>query len=340
MKHLGLILLGLLIVGVLLLHMVAFTVEYNEWALVKTFSETTRVIDGRDEAGLHWKWPWVQSVVKRDARTQVLADIATELNTSDKNNIILTLYCGWRIMDPNRFDTELAGGQRATEEAADRLTSLLQEAKSNMVGRHNLADFVSTDPDQRKQVQTIVTDEVFAPVDAEADKFGVKLVSVGIKSLGLAGDTSRSVIETQIQERQAEANKYREQGEADATAIRSRAQEAADVILTFADAKATDIVAEGEESAAQQYAAYREAPQLAAFLRDLESLREQLQGRSVILLTPAFDPAVRLFQRSPGFEDWEGKETGFAQAPRGDESDGEQNDPNAPADAPEAGEEQ
>ena len=46
-RHYGMFLLALLVVALLLLSTVAYTVDFTEYALIKTFGQTTARIDGR-----------------------------------------------------------------------------------------------------------------------------------------------------------------------------------------------------------------------------------------------------------------------------------------------------
>ena len=55
MKNIGLIVTALIIVVILGLYMCAFTVRWQERALVVCFGRISRQVE---EPGLNWKWPW------------------------------------------------------------------------------------------------------------------------------------------------------------------------------------------------------------------------------------------------------------------------------------------
>ena len=70
-------------------------------------------------------------------------------------------------------------------------------------------------------------------------------------------------------------------------------------ILAFAERKAGEIRAQGDRAAAKYYEQFEQDPQLAAFLRSLESLKKELQGRSIFLMDGSVIPAVRYFRERP-----------------------------------------
>ena len=92
-RHLGIVVLAFLVVLVLLIYTVAYKVDFTEYALIKTFGRTTRVVDGRTEAGLKFKWFWpIQRLVRYDAHTLLFEDTASEVPTRDKQNMLVTMY--------------------------------------------------------------------------------------------------------------------------------------------------------------------------------------------------------------------------------------------------------
>ncbi|MFP3936967.1 MAG: SPFH domain-containing protein [Phycisphaerae bacterium] len=325
-RHIGLIVLAAVVVLALLATMVAFTVETTEIVLVKTFGETTSVYYGSEpteseddapeagaavpgsrqgaleqtaDAGLHFRWPYpVQSVVRYDARTFIFEDPVDEVQTQDKNPILLTMSCTWRIEDPRRFYESVR-----TIEAAERgIRSLLRSRKRDVVGQHPFEDFVNTDPEKMK-LREIAQEEILPRLREQASElYGVRIEALGIKSLNIPEGATAKVIDAMREERTAAAETFRARAEAMATAIRERARAASDQIIAFAERKAQDIRTEGDRAAAEYYRQFAENPQLSAFLRYLQSLREELSERTVILLDGTQLPSVDFFREAPTTE--------------------------------------
>ena len=121
--------------------------------------------------------------------------------------------------------------------------------------------------------------------------FGVEIVEVGVKRLVLPEAVSQKVFERMKSERKAEADKFRAQGQGEATNIKSRAERDREVILVTAMAEAKKIRAEGEKEAAKYYGIFAEAPELHGFLKKLETLK-QLAAKATLIIgtdTPPFD---------------------------------------------------
>jgi len=294
------VLMVAIVVLLLLAWMFLFKVDFTEHVLVRTFGKTTSVLDGADDAGLHVRWPFVQEIVRYDARTFDIEDAANELTTKDHQNITLTTFCAWRIKNPLTFQTavkDISGGseQKAGQEL---IRTKLRSAKGSVIGQHNMADLVNTEASRMQiaQIEKQLKDALAAEVLRD---YGVEVTMVGIKTLGLPESVSEKVIASMKAERQREASNYASAGQAQAMAIRERAKESAEQILAFANRKAGEIRAEGDAAAAVQYAKFEANWQLAAFLRSLESLKKELQGRSIFLLDATAIPAVGYFRHGP-----------------------------------------
>jgi len=300
-RHISTLVLAAMVVVLLLIGTVMYKVSFTEDALVLTFGAARQrdIVRGSEDAGLHFKWPWpIQKVVRYDGRTFVFEDTSSELPTRDKQNMLVTTYCAWRIEDPRKFYVAI----ERTNAAQERLRDLLRSAKKDVIGRYNMEAFVNTDPAKilLPQIEREILDAVSRP--AEQD-YGVQVVRVGIKSLGLPENVTSAVIDAMKEERQRDVRKYESAGEAQATAIRERARTASRQILEFAQRKAAAIRSEGVRRAAETYQGYRENEAFSMFLRYLESLEKELSARSVIILDASQIPALRWFKEGPSLPD-------------------------------------
>jgi membrane protease subunit HflC len=295
-------LLAVLVVAMLLISTVAYTVDFTQYALIKTFGQTTARIDGHTQAGLKFKWPWpIQRLVRYDARTAVFEDTASEVATSDKQNLLVTMFCAWRIADPDRFNRTIV----TAATAQDRLRDLLRAAKKDVIGRHRMEDLINTDP--AKMLIPQIEEEILAGVREPArETYGVDVVRVGIKSLGLPKEVTAVVIEAMKEERQRDVRKFEAAGEAQAMAIRERAKAASGQILAFANRKAAEIRSEGDRAAATYYKEFARNEPFSMFLRSLESLRAELASKTVILLDGSELPAVQFFRTGPSLKPFQG----------------------------------
>lgn len=280
-KRVTLIVIGSVIVVGLLLCTVAYTVDYTEHAVVtNNITGETVAIDGRTDAGLKFKlfYP-IQEVTVYDGRTLLLEDPISETVTRDDQNMLVSAYCAWRIEDGVKFRRTIVT-QKAAEE---RLRKLLTDRKKEVVSEHDMSDFVNTDPG--KMLIPQIEQEIFGPLQAKAwSSYGIRVISVGIKTLGLPEGVTKQVIQTMKSEREEEAGTIREAGKKTADAIRDRAREASKKILAFAKRTADGIESEGYQAAAELYPKFSRNWDFSMQLRKLKSLEVQLSGPSVLLL--------------------------------------------------------
>jgi membrane protease subunit HflC len=294
-KHLVVFLMSLMIVLGLLATTVTYRVDSNQIGLIKTFGKTTAVIDGATDAGLHMKWPWpVQMFVRYNSGWNTVVDPATQLQLSDKQNVVLTLFCNWRIADAEKFNRKV----ETIRTGEDNVRSILQNYKGDVIGRRVMADLVNINPGAKTldSMEKEVLDAAKAKLMAD---YGIELAVVGTNALGVTDVVSKAVIDSQIKERERDIQTFEQVGRASAEAIRQRAKSASDQILSFANRKAALIRSEGDVAAAQLYGTFKEAPQLSILLRYLDSLRKELAGKTVMVLDTNTMPTINMLKNGP-----------------------------------------
>ncbi|KPK84913.1 MAG: hypothetical protein AMJ81_04565 [Phycisphaerae bacterium SM23_33] len=306
-KHKWAIFLIVLLVLALLGYFVTFTVGFSEIAIVKRFGQAQAPIFGSTSAGLYFKLPPpIETLVRYDGRTFIFDDTFDQVQTEDKQNVLVTVFCAWRIRDPDVFLRSIQSAKPA-KEAERRLREAVRSVKQDVVGTHPLGDFLNTDPDKMKLPD--IENEMKSGVQSRVEQaYGVQVVALGIKSFGLPQKVTEAVIKSMISERNRYAADFRSRGESDAALIVSQAERDRDQISQFADALASDIRTEGELAAAEYFKVYEKHKELAMLLLELEVLRDSLKG-SVIVMTPESHRAAGIFKGGPGLELFTGQAT-------------------------------
>ncbi len=297
-RHIGLIVLGVLVVALLLTGTVAFTAGTEEKVLVQTFGRTTRVYDGRTDAGLKLKWPWpVERTVRYDARTFVFEDTYHQMNTKDVQNVLVTMFCAWRIRDPLAFQKSV----ETVEAGQEQIRQYLRDAKQNVISKYRMDQLVNTDPKEMKleDIEREIRDAVVAQA---SERNGVDIVMVGIKSFGLPENVTQKVIDAMKAERKREVEKLEKEGEATAQTIRVLAELARKQIMAFAERRALQIKSEGDRARAKYFRDFSQNPALAVFLRQLETLRATLKKGTVMVLDGSRLYQIGWFRKGPGEE--------------------------------------
>jgi membrane protease subunit HflC len=292
------IIIGIVLVIIFGLWLCAFQVRTTESAVVTVFGRPAKDIT---EPGLYRKWPPpINMVYKFDKRVQNYEDKFTEGLTADNNNLLTSVYIGWRISDPKLFFPKFAGG--STAEAEKVLEGLLRSSKSAVIGKHPLSDFVSANGDGSRFAA--IENEILEAVRSQvgANNYGISIEFLGFKRVGLPENVTQSVFDRMTSERNVLISRAQNEGEAQAKIIRSDADLRASKIVSAAQAQATQIQGQGDLEAARYLAVFQQNPQLAGFLFRLNALEDSLREKSTLIFdqqTPPFDLFKGAITNSP-----------------------------------------
>jgi membrane protease subunit HflC len=282
--------IGVLLVLIVGLLLFVYQVRKSEVVVITTFGKPTRDVAA---PGPHLKWPWpIESVHRFDQRVQNFEDKLTEGLTQDSFNVLASVFVGWKITDPKAFFPKFAGTSEPIGEAEKVLDRMLSNAKSAIIGKHPLFDFLSSNAEGNKFVE--VEQEILKAVQNQvrANNYGLEIEFLGIKRLGLPENVTASVFERMQAERKRLADKSQFEGEAEAQTIRADAERKAAVQLADAGAQATAIRGKGEAEAAKSLSVFQQNPELANFIFRLSALEDSLKEKSTLIFdqhTPPFD---------------------------------------------------
>lgn len=285
-------LFGLLIAALFLTLQFLFVVREGDCAVLTRMGKPERAVT---EAGLYRRWPWpVHRVHRFDARIHALQGSFEETLTRDGKNILVSMYCGWRIADPIVFLERLGSEERAESS----LDGLLRTHKNAVLGQIAFHQLVNTDAAalRHDEIERAVLD---AMRPEAARRYGIEVAFVGLRQVGLPEAISLSVFERMRAERQELAERYRSEGEAQAIRIRAAAESERDQMLARAEADARRIRAEGEAEAAKHYQTFAEDPELALFLRKVDALRDALGEKVSLVLSADTEPFDLLLGPEP-----------------------------------------
>ena len=187
-RNLLTVIIGLVLIVIFALLLFVFQVRQSEIAVVTTFGKPTRMA----EPGPHLKWPWpIQKVYTFDQRIQNFSDKFSQTLTADNNNLIVTIYIGWKISDAKAFFPKFAGG--SVSAAQQQLEGMLRSAKNAVIGKHTLSEFVNADP---KELQfNAIEKEIEQAVQAQlqTNSYGIDLEFLGFKKIELEPGEKKTV---------------------------------------------------------------------------------------------------------------------------------------------------
>src|SRR5277367_529175 len=218
-RNLLTVVIGAVIFVIFALLLFVFQVRQSEVAVVTTFGKPVRDLT---EPGAYFKWPWpIQKVYKFDQRVQNFEDKFSENLTADNNNLLTSVYVGWKISDAKAFFPKFAGG--SVSAAQRMLESMLRSAKSAVIGKHTLSEFVNANP-QDLQFDAIENEiEQAVQSQLQTNACGIELEFLGFKKTGLPESVTQAVFARMTSERQVLISRAQYEGEAEAQKIRSAA---------------------------------------------------------------------------------------------------------------------
>ncbi len=277
MKNSFAILVAALVVLVLLVNMFCFQVRHNEVAVVTTFQKADEN-SVRTEPRLYFRQPPpIQTVTKYPKRLHLLETKIEESSVSDQNNVALSVYVTWQISNPLDFYRNF----KTIDRAQENIEAKTRNAQS-IVTQYKLEELVNVDPSRVKIAQ--VEQEIAQMLAEELKDEGVAIKKVGIRRIMLPEPVTPAVFKRMIGDREKLAQAMRSAGTAQAKSIISEAERIRDSMMTHAERYARAERARGDEAAAQLYTVFAENPELANFLKRLESIPKMIgQGSTLIL---------------------------------------------------------
>jgi membrane protease subunit HflC len=272
----GVVLLILLVVASSSL----FIVHQGEQALVLRFGAVADPDNPVKGPGLHVKKPFIEDVVRYDARLLDVDPPAEQVILSDQKRIVVDTYARFRISNPLLFYQAV----RTEEGARARIREIVNNSLRQVLGNVSLPSVLSAEREQ-------VMHEIQQQVSETAKSLGVTVVDVRIRRADLPPETSQAIYRRMESERQREAAEARAQGYERAQQIRASADRERTILLAEAQRQAQILRGQGDSEANKAYAeAFSADPAFFAFYRSLTAYHQALgDGNTTYVLTPDSD---------------------------------------------------
>ena len=235
-----------------------FTVHETEKAIKLKTGEITKA---DYQPGIHFKWPFLDTVKKFDGRVQALDFQQTHFLTDEKKTVIVDFYVKWQISDVKTFYTVTAGKVNQSNLGLSKIID------ASLSKKHSIKDLVSTD---RKAIQQTL----FENSQETSTSLGVKILDMQIKRIYFAPDAIKSVFSKMAADQAQIARNLRLKGAEKAEEIRSDADKQRIVILADSLRDAEKLHGEGDAKAAEIYAtSYGADAEFFAFYRSMSAYK-------------------------------------------------------------------
>tara|TARA_B110000014_G_scaffold259244_1_gene246704 strand:+ start:236 stop:1177 length:942 start_codon:yes stop_codon:yes gene_type:complete len=295
----------IIVVGVVILGFGSiYTINEAEQAVVTQFGKPVggAVMD----AGIHFKTPIIQNVMKFDKRILEWDGSANEIPTLDNKYIFIDAFARWRISDALQFyksaknemlaqsilDDILDGAVR--DEIANRTmveivrsserVMVIQDVESSSVNVNNkvIEDF-SAKGARLEIVESILESVSKRLLDL---KMGIEILDVQLKRINYTSQVQEQVFKRMISGQNQIAEKYRAQGQGKKQEILGMQVQRKKEIISSAYLESQKIKGEADANATRIYAdAYGKSPEFYNFIKTLETYSNTLDSSTQFILS-------------------------------------------------------
>lgn len=267
-----LIVTGIAALGVvILMWMSLFTVRQQEQAMIVALGKVVRLVN---EPGLHVKMPLYHQVVYFDKRLLNNESPTEEVQTLDKERVLVDSFTRWQIVDAGLFYRNV----RTIPIAVQRLDTIVNSNIREVVAQVKIADLVGG---KRFDVMT----DILKQSAEEASPMGIRIVDVRLKRVDLPQENSEAVFRRMRAERQKEASQLRAEGEEEAQKIRAEAERSRTVLLAEAQRDSQKLWGQGEAEATRiTGAAFSKDPSFYRLTRSLEAYKASFSGSNTLMV--------------------------------------------------------
>ena len=295
----------IIVVGVVILGFGSiYTINETEQAVVTQFGKP--VGGSITDAGVHFKTPIIQTVIKFDKRILEWDGSANEIPTLDNKYIFIDAFARWRISDALQFyksaknemlaqsilDDILDGAVR--DEIANRKmveivrssnrVMVIQDVESSSVNVNNkVIEDYSAKGARLDIVESILESVSNRLLDL---KMGIEILDVQLKRINYTRQVQDQVFNRMISGQNQIAEKYRAQGQGKKQEILGMQVQRKKEIISGAYLESQKIKGEADANATRIYAdAYGKSPEFYNFIKTLDTYSNTLDSSTQFILS-------------------------------------------------------
>jgi len=285
-----------------------YVINEGEQAVVTRFGA---IVDVERNAGLKFKIPLIDTVVKYPKRILGWDGDAQRIPTKENQFIWVDTTARWRISDPKKFYESLS----TLEGGYSRLDGIIDSSVRTVISQNNLREavrnsniineidrvptigqgdssvsqdevnleelkkltFTNQNYDEVGRGREQLSRDMFSATAELMPQFGIELIDVVLRQIRYSDELTTSVYERMKKERNQIAEAYRSYGEGQKAILLGRLENEKKQILSKAYEEAETIKGTADAKATTIYAdAYETDPDFFNFWRSIESYRKTL----------------------------------------------------------------
>ena len=281
-----------------------YTINEAEQAVVTQFGKP--VGGAVTDAGIHFKMPIIQTVIKFDKRILEWDGSANEIPTLDNKYVFIDAFARWRISDALQFYKSAKNEMLAQS----RLDDILDGAVRDEIANRTMVEIVRSS-DRVMVIQDVesssvnVNDKVIEEYSAKGARLeivdsilesvskrlldlnmGIEILDVQLKRINYTRQVQEQVFNRMISGQNQIAEKYRAQGQGKKQEILGMQVQRKKEIISGAYLESQKIMGEADANATRVYAnAYGKSPEFYNFIKTLETYANTLDSSTQFILS-------------------------------------------------------
>lgn len=258
------------------------------------------------QAGIQFKVPFIQTVNVFEKRYMEWDGDPNQIPTKDKKFIFVDAYARWQITDPLQFYKRLTNERGAQS----RLDDILDGETRDYIANHNLEETVRnsnrtpvvtdtiTEPESDSLIRIFVGREkiemmILKTANQRASDLGIVILDFKFKRLNYVEEVQDQVYKRMTSERYRIADKFRSEGQGEASRINGEKERELKSIQSKAFREAEEIMGKADAEAAAVYSnAYNKSAaskNLYTFIKSMETFEKTFDEKTSVILSTDSD---------------------------------------------------
>ena len=276
----------------------AFIVQEKDQVVITQFGRP--VGEAIIEPGMYFKLPFIQEANYFEKRYMEWNGDPNQVPTKDKKFIFVDTYARWQITDPLQFFKRLTNERGAQS----RIDDILDGDTRNFIANNNIEEAVRTSNRVPVSSDIEIIGDSLAKVYVGREKIqqmilesankqtadlGIEILDFRFKRINYVQEVQDQVYERMKSERFRIADKFRSEGQGEASRINGEKERELKNIQSLAFRDAELIKGKADATAAAIYAkAYNQSSQsrgLYSFLKSMETFEKTFNGKTSIFIS-------------------------------------------------------
>jgi len=292
--------IAVVIAALILLFETVFMVKETEQVVITQFGKP--VGEAKTTPGLKIKIPFMQNTNYFEKRYMEWDGDPNQVPTKDKKFIFVDTYARWQITDPLQFFIRLTDERGAQS----RLADILDGETRDFIANHNIEEVVRSvnriptpSGSLVEEVGDTLSDivegrlniqnKILKSSNEKASDLGIVILDVRLKHLNYVEEVQTQVYERMKSERFRIAEKFRSEGQGEASKINGEKERDLKTIQSEAYRKAEEIRGQADARATTVYAnAYNQSAasrNLYGFMKSMETFERTFDTTTTIILS-------------------------------------------------------